>query len=62
MLALKVIDMSDISRPDLVVDIIAVILGIAYPIILETVSKLDEKYSTSDIVTYFKAELEFFFL
>lgn len=52
--------MSDISRPDLVVDIIAVILGIAYPIIIETIARLDEKFSTSDIVTYFKKEPEYY--
>lgn len=40
------------------VSFIAVILGIAYPILLEVISRLDEKYSSQIIVDIFNKEIE----
>lgn len=44
---------------EIIVPIIAAILGVAYPIILQTVSTLDERYNTSDISAYFKNEIAY---
>lgn len=40
------------------VSFIAAILGIAYPILLEVVSRLDEKYSSQAIIELFRREWE----
>ncbi len=40
------------------VTFISVILGIAYPILFEVVSRLDEKYDSVDIIELFRAERE----
>ena len=42
---------------EIIVPIVAAILGVAYPIILQTVSTLDERYNTSDIAFFFKKEI-----
>lgn len=40
------------------VSFISMILGVAYPILLQVISKLDEKYSSTHIVQLFKQEKE----
>lgn len=40
------------------VSFIVAILGIAYPILFEVVSRLDEKYSSQAIIDLFRRELE----
>lgn len=40
------------------VTFISVILGIAYPILLEVVSRLDEKYESVAVIELFRAERE----
>jgi hypothetical protein len=40
------------------VSFIAALLGIAYPILFEVVSRLDEKYSSQAIIDLFKNERE----
>lgn len=43
------------------VTFIASILGIAYPILLEVISRVDEKYSSITILELFRSERENFF-
>ena len=50
--------MSDISFVAICIPFLAALLGIAYPIILQVIARLDEKYG-SDIVTLFKKENEY---
>ncbi|WP_175635987.1 hypothetical protein [Pedobacter ghigonis] len=45
--------------PEICITFIAGILGVAYPILLEVVSRLDEKYSSLVVVDLFKKEKEY---
>lgn len=44
---------------EICVAFITVILGIAYPILLEVISRLDDKYSSQIVVELFRTELVF---
>lgn len=44
--------------PEICITFIAALLGVAYPILLEVVSRLDEKYSSLVVVNLFKKEIE----
>ncbi len=44
--------------PEICITFIAALLGVAYPILLEVVSRLDEKYSSLVVVNLFKKEME----
>ncbi len=44
--------------PEVCITFIAALLGVAYPILLEVVSRLDEKYSSLVVVNLFKKETE----
>ena len=44
--------------PEICITFIAALVGVAYPILLEVVSRLDEKYGSLVIVNLFKTEIE----
>ncbi|MEJ6981583.1 tripartite tricarboxylate transporter TctB family protein [Pedobacter sp. P351] len=44
--------------PEICITFIAALLGVAYPILLEVVSRLDEKYSSLIVIDLFKKESE----
>lgn len=44
--------------PEICITFIAALLGVAYPILLQVVSRLDEKYSSLVVVNVFKKETE----
>ncbi|RWU05057.1 hypothetical protein [Pedobacter chitinilyticus] len=44
--------------PEICITFIAALVGVAYPILLEVVSRLDEKYGSLVIVNLFKEEIE----
>jgi hypothetical protein len=44
---------------EICVPFVVAILGVAYPILLQVISKLDEKYNSNLIVNFFKEEIEY---